>query len=35
MENVKVRSSGRPKLNYNKTVVAVEIEKYKNRSESY
>lgn len=30
MENIKVRSAGRPKLNYNHNTAEAEIEKYKN-----
>lgn len=35
MENIKLRNVGRPKLNYNHNIAEAEIEKYKNRSESY
>lgn len=35
MENIKLRNVGRPKLDYNHNIAEVEIEKYKNRSESY
>lgn len=35
MENIKLRNVGRPKLQIDNITVEAEIEKYKNRSESY
>ena len=35
MENIKIRSVGRPKLQIDNITAEAEIEKYKNRSESY